>query len=178
DGAAAFILCTKEKASEFTDKPPIKFAGTGQGMDSMAVHEREDPMFLKSVKQASDEAFKMAGISRSDIDVAELHDPFVILEIAEMEAAGFYERGTAHIAIRNGETEIDGKFPVNPSGGLKAKGHPVGATGVGQVCELVWQLRGEAGERQVPNNPKHGYAVNLGGFANNSVATILSRMEE
>jgi len=178
DGAAAFILCTKEKASEFTDKPPIKFAGTGQGMDSMAVHEREDPMFLKSVKQASDEAFKMAGISRSDIDVAELHDPFVILEIAEMEAAGFYERGTAHIAIRNGETEIDGKFPVNPSGGLKAKGHPVGATGVGQVCELVWQLRGEAEERQVPNNPKHGYAVNLGGFANNSVATILSRMEE
>ena len=177
DGSASIIMCSMDKAKEITDKPIIKFAGTGQGMDTMAVHEREDPTFLKAVKDASDQAFKMADLSRSDIDVAEIHDAFEILEIAELEAAGFYEPGTAHLAIREGETELTGKFPVNTSGGLKARGHPVGATGVGQLCELVWQLRGDAGERQVQNDPKHGYAVNFGGFGNNVVATILSRLE-
>ncbi|MHA1330303.1 MAG: thiolase C-terminal domain-containing protein [Candidatus Hodarchaeales archaeon] len=175
DGAASIIMCSKEKAKELTDRPLVKYAGTGQGMDTMAVHEREDPTFLKAVKIASDQAFKMAGLERKDIDFAEIHDAFEILEIAEPEAAGFFERGKAHLAVRNGETEIDGRFPINPSGGLKARGHPVGATGVAQLCELVWQLRGEAGERQVPNDPTHAYAVNFGGFGNNVVATILSR---
>ncbi|MHA2176205.1 MAG: thiolase C-terminal domain-containing protein [Candidatus Hodarchaeales archaeon] len=176
DGAASIILCSMDVAKEISTKPIIQFAGTGQGMDTMAVHEREDPTFLKAVKDASDRAFQMAGLQRKDIDFAEVHDAFEILEIAELESAGFYERGTAHHAIKNGETELTGRFPVNTSGGLKARGHPVGATGVAQLCELTWQLRGEAGERQVPNSPKHGYAVNFGGFGNNVVVSIFSKV--
>ncbi|MFX0182733.1 MAG: acetyl-CoA acetyltransferase [Candidatus Hodarchaeota archaeon] len=176
DGAAAIIMCSLEKAKELNDKPIIKYAGTGQGMDTMAVHEREDPTFLKAVKESSDQAFSMAGLTRDNIDFVEVHNAFEILELAQLESAGFFERGTAHLAVRKGKTEISGRFPVNPSGGLKARGHPVGATGVAQICELFWQLRGEAGERQIPNNPKHGYAVNFGGFGNNVVATILSRV--
>jgi acetyl-CoA C-acetyltransferase len=176
DGAASIIMCSMEMAQKLGKKPLVKFTGTGQGMDTMAVHEREDPTFLKAVKDASDQAFTMAGLKREDIDFAEVHNAFEILEIAELESAGFFELGKAHLAIRNGETEIDGRFPVNSSGGLKARGHPVGATGVAQLCELVWQLRGEAGERQIPNNPRHGYAVNFGGFGNNVVVTILSRV--
>ncbi|PWI47904.1 acetyl-CoA acetyltransferase [Candidatus Heimdallarchaeota archaeon B3_Heim] len=177
DGSASIIMCSMNKVQEFEKTPIIKFAGTGQGMDTMAVHEREDPTFLKAVKIASDQAFKMAGLTREDIDFAEIHDAFEILELAELESAGFYERGKAHLSVREGETELTGKFPVNTSGGLKARGHPVGATGVAQLCELVWQLRGEAGERQIPNDPKHGYAVNFGGFGNNVVSTILSRVK-
>ncbi|UCG03265.1 MAG: acetyl-CoA acetyltransferase [Candidatus Heimdallarchaeota archaeon] len=174
DGAASIIMCSLDKAKEFSENQQIKFSGTGQGMDTMAVHEREDPTFLRAVSDASDQAFTMAKLKKEDIDFAEVHNAFEILEIAELESAGFYERGTAHLAIREGETEINGRFPVNPSGGLKARGHPVGATGVAQLCELVWQLRGEAGERQIPNNPTHAYAVNFGGFGNNVVVTILS----
>ncbi len=178
DGAASIIMCSMEKARELTNRPIIKYSGTGQGMDTMTVHEREDPTFLKAVKVASDQAFKMAGLQREDIDFAEVHNAFEILELAQLESAGFYKPGTAHIAVRNGETELTGKFPVNSSGGLKARGHPVGATGVAQLCELVWQLRGEAGERQIAGTPKHGYAVNFGGFGNNVVSTILSREEK
>jgi acetyl-CoA C-acetyltransferase len=118
----------------------------------------------------------MAKLNRDDIDFAEVHNAFEILEIAELESAGFYKRGKAHLAIREGETEINGRFPVNPSGGLKARGHPVGATGVAQLCELVWQLRGDADKRQIPNNPTHAYAINFGGFGNNVVVTILSKV--
>jgi acetyl-CoA C-acetyltransferase len=176
DGAASIIMCSMERARDLSDKP-IKFAGTGQGMDTMAVHERKDPTYLKAVKIASDQAFSMAGLTREDIDVIELHNAFEILELAQLESAEFFERGKAHLAVRNRETEISGRLPVNPSGGLKARGHPVGATGVAQLCELVWQLRGEAMERQVPNDPQHGYALNFGGFGNNVVATILSNGE-
>ena len=108
-----------------------------------------------------------------DIDVAELRDAFLILEIVESEEVGFFKRGEGHIAARNGETRIGGKMPINPSGGLKAKGHPLGATGVSQVVELVRQLRGEADGRQV-EGAKTGLAVNFGGFGNNVVATIVT----
>lgn len=174
DGAASIIMCSMDKARDISDRV-IKFAGTGQGMDTMAVHEREDPTYLKAVKIASDQAFSMAELTREDIDVIELHDAFEILELAQLESAEFFERGKAHLAVRQGETEINGRLPVNPSGGLKARGHPVGATGVAQMCELVWQLRGEAKERQVPNEPQHAYALNFGGFGNNVIATILSK---
>lgn len=174
DGAASIIMCSMDKARDLSDRV-IKFAGTGQGMDTMAVHEREDPTYLKAVKIASDQAFSMAELTREDIDVIELHDAFEILELAQLESAEFFERGKAHLAVRQGETEINGRLPVNPSGGLKARGHPVGATGVAQMCELVWQLRGEAKERQVPNEPQHAYALNFGGFGNNVIATILSK---
>ena len=177
DGSASIIMTTMEKAKQLSKSSLIKYTGTGQGMDTMAVHEREDPTFLKAVKIATDQALTMANLSIEDIDFAEVHNAFEILELAQLESAGFYDRGTAHIAIKNGETEISGKFPVNTSGGLKSRGHPVGATGVAQICELVWQLRGEAGERQIPNDPRIGYALNFGGFGNNVVTTILSRVE-
>lgn len=177
DGSASIIMTTMEKAKQLSKSSLIKYTGTGQGMDTMAVHEREDPTFLKAVKIATDQALAMANLSIEDIDFAEVHNAFEILELAQLESAGFYDRGTAHIAIKNGETEISGKFPVNTSGGLKSRGHPVGATGVAQICELVWQLRGEAGERQIPNDPRIGYALNFGGFGNNVVTTILSRVE-
>ena len=119
----------------------------------------------------------MAGLTPQDVDVAELHDAFTILEIAEREASGFFKRGEAHRAIERGETRLDGVLPINPSGGLKAKGHPVGATGVAQLVELAWQLRGEAEARQV-KDAKIAYACNFGGFGNNVVATVLRREEK
>ena len=115
----------------------------------------------------------MAGMGPEDIDVAELHDAFQILEIEESEETGLFPRGQGHIAARNGETKIGGKLPINTSGGLKAKGHPLGATGVSQIVELVRQLRGEAEGRQVAG-AKTGLAVNFGGFGNNVVTTIVT----
>lgn len=173
DGAAAMILCPLEKAKEFTDTPVV-IAGVGQGTDLHAVHERPNPLELQSVQYASEQAFRRAKIDRSQIDFCELHDAFTILEFAESEQAGFFDRGTAHIALKNGETEIGGKLPINPSGGLKARGHPVGATGVAQLVECTWQLRGDAGKRQV-NGAERSFSINFGGFGNNVVATIMKR---
>lgn len=173
DGACAVILCAADLASKFA-KTPIKVAGVGQATDTHAVHERPDPTELRAVRLAADKAFEMAGLERSDISVLELHDAFTILEIAESEHAGFFPLGEGHLALERGETSLTGRYPVNPCGGLKAKGHPVGATGVSQIVELVYQLRGEAGARQI-KNAEHGFACNFGGFGNNVVCTILSK---
>lgn len=173
DGAAAVVLCPLDKAKQYTNKP-VKVSGFGQATDVQALQEREDPAVLKSVKLAAERAFKMAGCEPTDIDVVELHDAFEILELAESEDIGFFEKGTAHLAVEKGETSLDGRLPINPSGGLKARGHPVGATGVAQIVELVWQLRGECGERQV-KDPKRALACNFGGFGNNTVIHILER---
>jgi acetyl-CoA C-acetyltransferase len=173
DGAAAVVLCPAEKAKEFTAKS-IKILGFGHATDTHTLQEREDPIVLKSVKIAAQRAFKMAKIKPGDIDVAELHDAFEILEIAESEEIGFFKKGEGQLAVEKGVTAIDGDLPINPSGGLKAKGHPVGATGVAQIVELVLQLRGEAGERQV-KDPERALACNFGGFGNNTVVHILER---
>jgi acetyl-CoA C-acetyltransferase len=173
DGAAAVVLCPVEKAKEFTTRP-VKILGFGHATDTHTLHEREDPAVLKSVKIAAERAFKMAKLQPKDIDVAELHDAFEILEIAESEDIGFFKKGEGKLAVEDGVTTIDGELPINPSGGLKAKGHPVGATGVAQIVELVWQLRGEAGERQV-KDPERALACNFGGFGNNTVVHILER---
>lgn len=176
DGAAAVVLCAMDKAERFARKP-VKIAGIGQATDTHAVAEREVPTDLLAVRLAAQKAYKMAGLKPEDIDVAELHDAFQILEIVESEEVGFFKRGEGHIAARNGETKIGGKIPINTSGGLKAKGHPLGATGISQVVEIVKQLRGEASGRQVVG-AKAGLAVNFGGFGNNVVATILTKEEE
>jgi acetyl-CoA C-acetyltransferase len=173
DGAAAVLLTTPEVAKEL-GKPIINISGVGQATDTHTLQEREDPTDLKAVTIAADKAFSMAGIKPKDIDVAELHDAFTILEIAESEHVGFFEKGEGGKAVANGETQIGGKLPINPSGGLKARGHPVGATGAAQVVELVWQLRGEAGERQV-ENATNGFSLNFGGFGNNVLAFVLRR---
>ncbi|MCX9082099.1 MAG: thiolase domain-containing protein [Candidatus Methanoperedens sp.] len=173
DGAAAVVLCPAKKAKEFTPKP-VKILGFGHATDTHAFQEREDPIVLKSVKIAAQQAFKMANIKPEDIDVAELHDAFEILEIAESEDIGFFKKGEGQLAVEKGVTAIDGELPINPSGGLKARGHPVGATGVAQIVELVLQLRGEAGERQV-RDAQRALACNFGGFGNNTLVHILER---
>jgi acetyl-CoA C-acetyltransferase len=173
DGAAAVLLTSQEIAAELK-RPIVTVAGVGHATDTHTLQEREDPTDLKAVSISSQNAFSMAGIKPKDVDVAELHDAFTILEIAESEHAGFFPKGEGAKALKAGETAIKGKLPINPSGGLKARGHPVGATGVAQIVELVWQLRGEAGERQV-KKPIHGFSLNFGGFGNNVLAFVLRR---
>ncbi len=175
DGAAAVLLVAKDKQEElgFGHKPFVRVAGIASATDTHVVANRENPSDLLAVRLSAEKAYKMAGMKPEDIDVAELHDAFQILEIEESEEAGLFPRGQGHIAARNGDTKIGGKLPINTSGGLKAKGHPLGATGVSQIVELVRQLRGEAEGRQV-EGAKTGLAVNFGGFGNNVVATILT----
>ena len=173
DGAAACLLCPAEMMRDFK-KPRVVIAGFGQATDTHTLQEREDPTDLKAVRIAARKAFEMAELTPKDIDVAELHDAFTILEIAESEHAGFFEKGESAKALEEGKTQIGGVLPINPSGGLKARGHALGATGVAQVVELVWQLRGEAGQRQVKGAEK-GFSLNFGGFGNNVVAFVLRR---
>jgi len=177
DGAASIILCAVDspKMKLFKKKEPVFITGIGSASDTHCVHEREDPLELKSVRLSGERAFQMAGLSPKDISCAELHDAFVILEVAISEELGFFERGGYRDALGSGKTRIDGSLPINTSGGLKSKGHPLGATGVSQVHELVKQLRGEAEKGRQVKNPRHGLAVNFGGFGNNVVTTICSK---
>jgi acetyl-CoA C-acetyltransferase len=170
DGAAAVLLCPLDMAKEFTDRP-VKIVASGLATGSIALADREDPAFLDSVQKSGERAFKMAGLGPSDIQVAEVHDCFSIAEICCTEALGFVERGKGGAAAKDGFTAIGGSVPVNTSGGLKSKGHPVGATGVAQAIEIFRQLRGEAGGRQV-ENARIGLAQNMGGSGASSVVHI------
>jgi len=174
DGAAALILCNAEKAKEYCDVP-IMISGIGQATDTHIIYEREDITTLKALRICSDQAYKMARKTSQDIDVAELHDAFEILEAVQSEDIGLFKKGDGAKAAHEGLTEIGGKIPINPSGGLKARGHPLGATGVAQVVELVWQLRGEAGKRQV-YGAETGITCNFGGFGNNIISILLERL--
>ncbi len=176
DGAAAVVLANEDLASELTPNP-VYITGSGQATDLQILYERKNPTFLGAVANSAKKAFEMAQVRPQDINVVELHDAFTILEILESEAVGFFSPGEGPRALARGDTEIGGKCPINPSGGLKARGHPWGATGVAQAVEIFWQLRGEAGKRQVPNNPKRGLSVNFGGFGNNVVTHIYARGE-
>lgn len=150
------------------------YRAPGQATDTHAVHEREEPTDLLAVRGAAQKAFHMANLGPQDVSVAELHDAFTILEIVESEEVGFFKKGEGHLALERGETRLNGRLPVNTSGGLKAKGHPVGATGVGQAHEIILQLRGEARERQVAN-ARVGFTCNFGGFGNNVVCLVFVR---
>jgi len=174
DGAAALVLCKAEIAKQYCDTP-ILISGIGQATDTHIVHEREDLTILNALRICSDQAYKMAKKTPEDIDVAELHDAFEILEAVESEDIGFFKKGEGAKAAHDGLTEIGGKIPINPSGGLKARGHPLGATGVAQVVELVWQLRGEAGKRQVAG-AETGITCNFGGFGNNIISILVERI--
>lgn len=173
DGGAA-VLLVSEDVARGTGRPMVRIAGIGQATDTLAVFERRDPTDLLAVRRAAARAFETAGLEPSDVDVAELHDAFTILEIAESEEAGFFPKGEGHLALERGETALDGSLPINPSGGLKGKGHPVGATGVAQAHEIVAQLRGEAGERQVAD-ARVGFTCNFGGFGNNVICMVFVR---
>ena len=168
DGAAAVVLCPADMAK----KAPVRITGVGAATDTMAVHSREDMTWFEAVAVASQRALGMAGRVLGDVDVAELHDAFTITELLVMEALGLVNRGGAGAAVEEGLTALDGVLPVNPSGGLKARGHPVGATGVAQVCEIVTQLRGEAGDRQV-KNAQVGLAQNMGGCGGSCFVHVL-----
>ncbi len=173
DGAAAIVLASVERAREVAGRRPVvKITGSGMATDSIALADREDLDRLKAVRLAAERAYAMAGRKPADIHVAEVHDCFTIAEIMVTEELGFFPPGEGGPAAENGLTALGGKIPVNPSGGLKSKGHPVGATGVAQVAEIVTQLRGEAGQRQV-EGASVGLAQNMGGSGGSSIVHIL-----
>jgi len=172
DGAAALILCTFDKAKKYTDKI-VKMIGTGLGLDRVMHAQKKDlTTFLATVKAAK-AAYRMAGISPKDINVAEIHDCFTGTEIINYEDLGFCERGEGGRFIEKGHSTITGEIPCNPSGGLKCKGHPIGATGVAQCCEIFWQLRGEA-HNQV-DGARVGLTHNIGGPTAISAVNIFKR---
>jgi acetyl-CoA C-acetyltransferase len=174
DGAAAVLLCPVDQAGKYTDKP-IKIIGSGLATSTIALADREDPAFLDAVARSAERAFKMAGIGPRDVQLAEVHDCFCIAEIGCIEALGIVEKGKGGEAARTGETALGGRLPVNTSGGLKSKGHPVGATGIAQAIEVFEQLQGQAGERQVAD-ARIGLAQNMGGSGASSAVHIFERI--
>ena len=161
DGASVVILTAPDLAKKFTDTP-VNIVGSGQASDTIGLYERESLTSIKAAKIAGKEAYKMAGIKPNDVDVAEVHDCFTIAELLAYEDLGFCDSGQGGKLIQDGATELDGKIPVNPSGGLKSKGHPVGATGTAQAYEIYLQLTGQAEQRQV-DGAEVGLSHNVGG---------------
>ena len=172
DGAAAAIVCPLEMAKDLTKNKPIKVLASSHATDTIALHSREDLAWLGAVAKAGELAYKQAGLSPSDIDLVEVHDCFTIAEVCTIEALGFFERGKGGASAASGESAIGGRIPVNASGGLKSKGHPVGATGIAQIVEVTKQLRGEADKRQV-EGAKIGMTQNMGGTGGSCVVHIL-----
>ena len=173
DGAAALVLAPVEA------QPPaeksVVVSGIGAATDTQTLQERADVLRMASVRVAGERAYRMAGIGPGDIDVAELHDMATILEVVESEELGFFPPGKGWDAVERGITKLDGPLPINTSGGLKAKGHPVGATGVAQIAEIAQQLQGRCGPRQVEAGI--GLACNVAGFGSGSIVTVLRRSD-
>ena len=171
DGAAALILCSKEKALKYTNK---FITVMGFGISTGTYDERRDITFNDIEQRCGQMLYNKAGIGPDDIDFAEVHDCFVIAEFMRVEGLGLYKYGEYDLALKTGECEIGGKRPINPSGGLLAKGHPIAATGVGQVCEVIWQLRGVCGQRQV-EGARIGLAhCSGGGIAGDGAVSVAS----
>jgi acetyl-CoA C-acetyltransferase len=171
DGAAAVILAPLERVGEFTSKP-VRVLGVAQASGQLALDRKPDITTFPAVRLAADKAYRMARVEAREIEFAELHDCFTIAEIIATEDLGFAGRGVGGPYAQAGCTALNGERPINPSGGLKSKGHPVGATGAAQICELVAQIRGDAGERQVARHSL-GLAENLGGSGGTCVVSIL-----
>ena len=171
DGAAFLVLAEKNLARELTKKRLVEAIGCGQAGDTLTLGTKKSLTTLTATVKAAGEAYRMAGVKPSDIDVAEVHDCFTITQILNIEDLGFYKKGLGGYAVLDGKTSLKGPMPINTSGGLKAKGHPIGATGISQMYEIVTQLRGEAGERQVPNVDL-GLTHNLGGAAATCLVTV------
>ncbi len=171
DGAAAVVLAPLERAAEFTSSP-VRVLGAAQTSDVVALDEKTDVTPFRAVREAGAQAYRMAELEPSDIEFAEVHDCFTIAELIAIEDLGFVPRGEAGPFTLAGHTCLKGRLPVNASGGLKSKGHPVGATGVGQIYDIAQQIRGQAGERQLGRN-RIGLAQNLGGSGATCVVSIL-----
>jgi acetyl-CoA C-acetyltransferase len=175
DGGAAVILCSMDLAKKFS-KNFVKIKASTQASDTIALHSRKSFTTLNSVVSAAQKAYKTAGITPKDVNFAEVHDCFTIAEIVVSEDLGFFEKGCGGSAVQEGLTSLEhGKIPINTSGGLKSKGHPVGATGVAQVIECYEQLTGQAGKRQV-KNAKIGLTQNMGGSGASCVINILEAL--
>ena len=161
DGAAVVVLANEEKTKQLSDSP-VWIKSSAAATDSLALHDRRSLCHTDAAITASKTAYEKAGLKPKDIDFAEVHDCFTIAEIMAIESLGFCEYGKGGKFTEDGETALDGSIPINTSGGLKSKGHPVGATGIAQSIECVKQLRGQAGERQL-DEPRYGLAHNVGG---------------
>jgi acetyl-CoA C-acetyltransferase len=170
DGAAAVVLCPADMARKLK-RPVVRIVGSGHATDTIALSSRQDLTWLESTHVAAGKALAMAGRKVDEIDLFEVHDCFTIAEIMVTEALGLVEKGRGGKAVEEGLTSRDGRRPVNPSGGLKAKGHPVGATGVAQAVEVFKQLRGEAGDRQI-KGARRGLTQNMGGTGGSSVVHV------
>jgi acetyl-CoA C-acetyltransferase len=174
DGASCVLLVGEEIAKNFTDNP-LYVVGIGQG-SGKGLHAKEDLTYFEATRHAAQEAYELSGLKPEDIQIAEVHDCFSIAEIIHLEDLGFFQPGEGYKAVEEGLTRLDGPKPINTSGGLKCKGHPVGATGTGQLVEIWEQLRGEAGERQVPiKDLRIGATHSLGGTGGTCTLTILER---
>ncbi|MDY0293668.1 MAG: thiolase domain-containing protein [Candidatus Methanomethylophilaceae archaeon] len=171
DGAAAVVLCPLEEAKKHTDSY-VKVSAVTQASDTLALFQREDITRFCATTAAANKAYRLAGISSSDIDVAEVHDNYTVSGILALQDLGLFERGKAGKAVLEGQANIGGKVAVNTSGGLKARGHPIGATGVAQIVEVVQQLRGAADKRQVAG-ARYGLAQNVGGTGSAVTVSIL-----
>lgn len=173
DGGACLVLTSPDLARKFTDTP-VDIIGSGQAQDTLSLFDRENFSSMKVTRLAAQQAYSRAGVGPTEIDVAEVHDCFTIAEIIAYEDLGFCETGKGGKLIEDGVTHLGGKLPVNTSGGLKAKGHPVGATGVAQACEIYLQLTNQAERRQV-QGAEIGLTENVGGSASTGVVQIYRR---
>ncbi len=171
DGAAVALVAGEDVARKLTDTP-VRILASVVVADTLSISQRPDPLWPRAVWEAAARAYRQAGIGPRDVGIAEVHDAFTINEVLMYEALGFAERGKGHLLVREGETQRGGRIPVNVSGGLKARGHPVGATGLAQIYELYLHLTGRAGKRQV--NARYGLALNEGGVNSTAVAHILA----
>ena len=176
DGAAAMVITTEERARELArdGRPMIKIAGSAIGTDSLALDSRTDKLFLSGVALSTRRAMEQAGLQNSDLDIYELHDAYTIITTLSLEAAGFAEKGQGVHFGKNGEIALDGELPISTMGGLKSRGHPVGATGLYQIAETYLQLTGQAGENQI-KDPQHALVQNIGGTGATVVSHVLSR---
>ena len=174
DGACCVLLVAEEMAKEFTDDP-VYVVGIGQG-SGRGLHACEELTYFEATRYAAKEAYDLSGLRPDDVQFSEVHDCFSIAELVHIEDLGFFKPGEGYKAVADGATRLDGPKPINTSGGLKCKGHPVGATGVSQIYEVWTQLRGQAGRRQVPiKDLRIGAAHNLGGTGGTCTFTILER---
>ncbi len=172
DGAAAAVLIRRDQLPASASK--ILVAGSSSATDTISIHNRKTPLWLSAAEKSAKTAYEQAEITPNDIGVFEYHDAFTIMAALSLEACGFAEAGQGPALAKQGDIKIAGRIPVATRGGLKARGHPVGATGMYQIVEVVQQLRGQAGETQVPN-PTFGMAQNIGGSGSNIVTHILKR---
>ena len=175
DGAAAVIIAPADSISEnHLGRPRILISGSAAATDTLAVHDRHNALWLAAAELSAHKAYRQAGVTPREIDFFELHDAFSIMAALSLEACGFAERGQALRLGLEGDILINGRLPVTTRGGLKARGHPVGATGVYQLVEVVQQLRGECGPTQVPD-ARIGMAQNIGGSGSSIITHILRR---